>query len=276
VSPPTRSWTTPSAPDQPPPDPASHEAFDQAVARAVADPDVLGAILVGSRVLGPPFLRDGSDWDLRLIAADAAIEVASARHGTPHGSPVEVFVMRRSSFEGLARRDSPAAWDRPSYAFARLVADKLDGGIAATLAAVSHLAPGEARETAADALDDYVNSYYRALKNAAIGMGIGAHLDAAESIAPLLTFLFALRGRVRPFNRHLAWALEREPLGAGWLATAPLLERVETIVATGDLALQAALFRDVESLARAEGHGEVIDGWEPDVGWLRGEAQPAD
>jgi hypothetical protein len=32
------------------------------------------------------------------------------------------------------------------------------------------------------------------------------------------------------------------------------------------------LFADVEQLARAHGHGDVIDGWEPDVAWLRGES----
>jgi hypothetical protein len=236
---------------------------------------VLGGVLVGSRALGPPFLRDGSDWDLRLIAADAAVEVVSARHGTPHGSGVEVVVMRLSTFEGLARADSPAAWDRPSYPFARLVLDRLDGGIAATLAAIARLSPTEAGEVAALALDGYVNSYYRSLKNAAIGADTGAHLDAAESVAPLLTCLFALRGRVRPFNRHLRWALEREPLGDGWLATEALLERIESIVVTGALATQAELFRDVEVLAREARHGGVIDSWEPDVAWLRSGGQPA-
>jgi hypothetical protein len=37
------------------------------------------------------------------------------------------------------------------------------------------------------------------------------------------------------------------------------------------LGAQQALFRDAERLAREHGFGEVIDGWEPDVAWLRGE-----
>jgi hypothetical protein len=220
-------------------------------------------------VLGPPFQRPGSDWDLRLIANDEVIERTTDRHATSHGSPVEVFVMRRSTFEGLTRSDSPAAWDRPSYLFAELAFDKLDGGIAATLAAIGHLPPAEARATAADALDAYVNSYLRSLKNAAIGAKVGAHLDAAESIEPLLRFLFAIRGRIRPFNRHLRHALELEPLGDGWLEAGALLERVEGIVASGAPELQAPLFRDVERLARAEGHAGVVDSWEPDLNRLR-------
>ena len=31
-----------------------------------------------------------------------------------------------------------------------------------------------------------------------------------------------------------------------------------------------ALFRETAALAQAHGHGATIDGWEPDVAWLRG------
>jgi hypothetical protein len=42
------------------------------------------------------------------------------------------------------------------------------------------------------------------------------------------------------------------------------------IARTGDLDEQRALFREVEAIAREHGHARVIDGWEPDVAWLRG------
>lgn len=46
--------------------------------------------------------------------------------------------------------------------------------------------------------------------------------------------------------------------------------RLERIVRTGDCAAQREQFRAVEELARELGFGGVIDGWEPDVAWLRG------
>ena len=49
------------------------------------------------------------------------------------------------------------------------------------------------------------------------------------------------------------------------------MDRLERIARTGDLGEQAALFRNAEALARERGLGAVIDGWEPDVGRLRGE-----
>lgn len=51
-----------------------------------------------------------------------------------------------------------------------------------------------------------------------------------------------------------------------------LLPRLDRIL--GDsLVDQQALFRDVERVARSAGLSDVIDAWEPDVAWLRGEAE---
>lgn len=102
---------------------------------------------------------------------------------------------------------------------------------------------------------------------------IEAHLDAAESLSPFLTALFAIHGRVRPFNKFLRWELEEYPLGAETWSAKELLPRLEAITASGALDEQQALFRDVEQLAREHGLGSVIDGWEPDVAWLRGSAR---
>ena len=77
--------------------------------------------------------------------------------------------------------------------------------------------------------------------------------------------MFAVHGRLRPFNKWLAWELEKHPL------TWSDLPRLERIARTGDLAEQQALFRDAESLAREHNLGSVIDSWEPDVSWLRGD-----
>ena len=124
---------------------------------------------------------------------------------------------------------------------------------------------------AAAALDDYVNSYYRAARNHQNDLPFEARLDAVESVGHFLTALFALHRRVRPFNKFLGWELRREPLGDETWSVDVLFPRLQRIIGPGDLAEQQALFRDVEVQARAEGHGGVIDGWEPDVAWLRGD-----
>jgi hypothetical protein len=111
--------------------------------------------------------------------------------------------------------------------------------------------------------------YYRAAKNHRDGLQREAHLDAAESVPWFLDFLFTACGRVRPYNKWLPWELTNYPLPRPWVA-AETLRRLEAILATGDLSEQQALFRDAERLARDLGFDDVIDGWQPDVNWLRG------
>lgn len=73
-----------------------------------------------------------------------------------------------------------------------------------------------------------------------------------------------------PFNRFLRWELENHALpGDSWSADS-LLPRIQAILTAGDVGEQQRLFRDVEALARSHGLDNVIDGWEPDLAWLRG------
>jgi hypothetical protein len=249
--------------------------YEQLIAAATADPDVIGLILTGSRGRGA-FVRPGTDWDVRLIVADDAIDRARARHATPHGSRVEVFVMSLSTLEGAGAVGATSEWDRYSFVRVPVVIDKLDGRIRELITTKSVLSPEESRTLTQRDLGAYINAYYRALKNADVGLATESHLDAAESISPLLSTLFAMSGRVRPFNRYLRWELEEFPLPDERLAAGTLLTRLERIVATGDVDAQAALFRDLEDIARAAGYGDAIDAWEPDVDWLRHGHRPSD
>jgi hypothetical protein len=232
--------------------------YDELVAAARGDDRVVGLVLTGSRGRDA-FVRPGSDWDVRLIARDDAGDSCRGDYETPRGSPVEVVVLTLSDLERLP------GWERYSYVGATIALDKLDGGIAGLAAAQGELPA--AAEVAAAALDGYVNSLYRSLKNAG---ELESRLDAAESGSHVLDALFALHGRVRPYNTFLRWELDRAPLD-GW-DDESLPERLDAIRATGDASLQRELFRDVERLARERGHGATIDGWVPDLGFLRGGA----
>jgi hypothetical protein len=212
-----------------------------------------------------------SDWDVRLVVRDDAKEECAARFATPRGSAVEAVLLSLREFEQAAAIGSEDEWDRYSYVHAQVVVDKLAGRIAALVQEKSVLQGKEVEQVAAEAIDAYVNSYYRSAKNLRSGLVVEAHLDAAESVSPFLTALFALHGRVRPFNKFLRWELEHFPLGEAPWAVDGLLPRLKAIIAAGELGAQQALFRDVEALARERGFGGVVDGWEPDVAWLRGD-----
>jgi len=236
------------------------------LARARADPAVLGVVLTGSRGRGV-FVRSDSDWDVRLFVDD--VTGVRDRFETAHGSAVEAVVVPYDALDRLADPASSSAWDRYSYVHATVAFDRTDGDFERSIAEMETLAPDTGRAVAAAALDDYINSYVRSLKNERVGLTVESLLDAGESIDPLLTTLFAVHGRVRPFNKFLGWELETHPLpGDGWTASR-VLARLATIQSTGAVRDQAELFRDVEALARDAGYGDVVDSWEPDVPWLR-------
>ena len=145
------------------------------------------------------------------------------------------------------------------------------GEVTSLLEAKRRLPDEAAAALAREELDSYVNSTARSLRNGLLGLEHAARLDAAESVPYLLTTIFALEARVRPFNKYLEAELRERPLAEPAWAADTLLPQLAAAVAPGP-AVQHALFREVERAARAGGLGDVIDSWEPDVAWLRGEA----
>ena len=231
------------------------EEFAQLVRAARDDENVLGLVLGGSRGKGGSHVTDASDWDVYLVVRDR-----SAVPSTERGDPIEL--MPRTLDELRATPD----WNRYTFAHVRPVLDKTGGELARIVAELGASDPARAGEW----LDAYLNSCYRSLKNCRLGLELASRLDAAESVPWWLEFLFAAHGRVRPYNKWLRWELETHPLGEPWSAET-LLPRLERIVSTGDVGEQRVLFRATEAFARERRLGDVVDGWEPDVPFLRGD-----
>jgi hypothetical protein len=217
---------------------------------------VVGAVLTGSRA------RDGmatphSDFDVYVIVSPAA----ARRWSTTRTPELDTIVVPLSEF-----REPAEAWNRYSFAYARVLLDRLDGEISRLTAMKGSLGRDEARAVAAEALDGYINFAYRAAKNRRDGRLVEARLDAAESAPWLLTTIFAFYGRVRPYNKYLRWELARHPLdSARWDGLASLVERV----LDGDVDAQRYLFAAVEHEARGRGFGDVLNAWGDELTLLR-------
>jgi hypothetical protein len=222
--------------------PAGKLRFEELLEQARADRRVVGLFLGGSRGKGAN-VRPDSDYDVRVVG-DAG------HFGTPRGLPVEVAVMSLDRF-----RDYPE-WDRYTLTHTTALIDRT-GEIQRVIDEKGRLSDEEKERIPQPALDAYMNSLYRGLKRPD---GLGGRLHAAESLGHLLTCLFALEGRVRPFHDCLEWELVHYPL-EGW-DSADLLRSLE-----GD---QRDLFRKVEPHVRVHGLGDVVDAWEPDVPFMRG------
>jgi predicted nucleotidyltransferase len=252
--------------------PPGERELEELLERVRADEGALGVVLFGSQARGHA-LDDRSDYDVVVVTADeAALERFEREVPFVRGDPVEVVSDTIERLRAHAALGSDSEWARPSYLHARVLLDKT-GGELERIVAEKLSVPEEGRlGRARRSLDAYVNSYHRSARNRMVGLETAARLDAAESLAPFLTAIFLLEDRVRPFNKHLEGELRERPLqDEAWRADV-LVPRLERILG-GSLADQQALFRDVERVARAAGLGDVIDGWHPDVAWLRGEGE---
>jgi Nucleotidyltransferase domain len=229
--------------------------LERLLEEARRDENVVGVVLFGSRARDA-FVTDESDWDVFVVVRQHRGDRRSVRGGRVERVEVTPHELRNLP-----------AWNRYSVAWLEPQLDKT-GEVAAALREATGVDPA----TAAAPLDGYVNSYYRSLKNARVGLELASLLDAQESLPWFLEFVFTVHGRLRPYNKWLRWELEQHPLSGDTLQ----LDRLEKIARTGDLEEQQALFRAAEALARERGLGDVIDGWEPDVPLLRGgRAAPA-
>lgn len=239
--------------------------LEELVRYAEANDDVIGVYVFGSRGRPDGLADAASDYDVGVVLRDDA-DVGAFDHRWPyvHGSPLEVARATVTTLRMLGEYGTPSAWTRPLYQVVDLLIDKT-GEVAAILESKRGV-PASARDRVLrDSLDAYINSTYRSLRYRLVGAGAGVRLDAADAVSPLLDFLFALDGRVRPWNKYLETEVRERFLPGGIT-----IERVLAIL-SGEQGEQHAVFRDVELLARRHGLDDVVDAWEPDVAWLRGD-----
>ncbi|MGW4163293.1 hypothetical protein [Streptomyces sp. NPDC004788] len=232
--------------------------FAAFVTDAAADPAVVGLVLKGSQAHDGMATRH-SDHDLYVILdGDAASELA-ALDGY-RSARLDLVVTTLERFRRPTR-------ERYAIARSRVLFDRRDGEITRIVDAMGRLDAEDAFRSGAGLLDAYANSLYRSVKNHRDGNPLAGHLDAAVSVGFLLDLLFALARRPRPYNKYLAWELDRFPL-PGWEGSV-LLDAVARITATGEAAPQQRHSAGVAAAARAAGHGAVLDAWGEDLLLMR-------
>jgi hypothetical protein len=233
-------------------------SFDDLLEIARAREEVVGLYVFGSR--GRNLMVDErSDWDVCVVLADREARDGFDREFPyAHGARVEIV---SATLDGI--RNERSEHGRYAAAHADVVLDKTGGELSRVVAELESLPSGTRDAVVREALDGYINQTYRSLR-------YGTRLDAVEAVPYALRTIFALQDRVRPYNKYLEWELRHHPL-EGWTAEElpPLLDRV----LTGEPEAQHELFNLLEDQAREAGFGEVVDGWEPDVPWLRGSGE---
>jgi predicted nucleotidyltransferase len=190
------------------------DAALQALAELTSREDsaIIGIILAGSAARR--MATEHSDVDVIVVRDEAE----SARE-VKRSSAIDEIPMTLTELETVKAIGSVSSWDRWSFAWVQVLLDSSGGRVSAAVHRQATLSDQEIRDLliGRSRLDEYINFTYRALKSHRDGRTEAARLDSAESVASMLDIVFALSGRVRPYNKYLAWELREHPLpGADW------------------------------------------------------------
>ena len=245
------------------------DVFDAFIRSLSTDPHVLAAVLTGSQAREGMATRR-SDYDVYVVVDDRSPDELLAHSGF-RSPQLDLQVMGLNAFHDYALPEHEASWGAYAFVAAKVVLDRTDGLIGELVARKSILSRQEAHQRVADHLDAYTNAVYRSLKNHRDGRLNAACLDAAESVPVLLTVLFALHRRIRPYNKYLQWELEPRPLPEDRWAAPRLLSELERLRTDADPHIQRSLFTAIERAARQQGHDAILDAWGDDLIFLRTE-----
>ncbi len=237
---------------------------------ATEDPETVGLILGGSR--GAAMGDAESDYDLLWVLSEEAYAARAARADPLAGKlrPITGIPYVDLGYTCPRRLHELAAnpsWRTPAFTTAQVLLDKT-GEVAAAVQAIVTVPEERAREDAARAFDAYLNAFYRSLKAWRRGNELGARLQAAESTTHLIRTLFALARRWPPYHDRLSTQLALLD-EQGW-PPSYLHDTLLGILRTGDPRLQQELETEVETLLRAHGLGNVVDGWGGEIERVRG------
>ena len=237
------------------------------------DPTMVGIVLSGSAARG--MATERSDVDVYVV-----------RNGDEGATATDDEVLRSAAVDEipvtLQELQTPAPfgsdgwWFRWSFAWAHVLRDETGGLVEAAVRRQARLSEEEQDVVLAARLDGYVNFAYRALKSDRDGRTLECRFDSAESIPWLLDVVFALSGRVRPYNKYLDWELREHPLAVPEWQAQVLVPQLEALL-DGDPTVTRDAFAVVERECRRQDDAvgrqtlaATIDAWGAELALLRG------
>jgi hypothetical protein len=224
------------------------------------DPVVVGLFLGGSMGKSEKFVTKDSDMDVYVIVSDNASEDLKKKFLDYGSDDFEIWVHTLSQFSSYADWGSDREWERYNLCHNKAVIDKT-GEIQKMMDEKGKL-PIEVRKAfIEDALDGYINQVYRSAKYYRDGNNLSAYLDATESLPWLMTALYALEGRIKPYNKYFEWELENYPLKFLPWTPEEFIADYKHILETGDIKTQEKIYKEIKKIFREQGFNKIIDDW---------------
>lgn len=236
------------------------EAYEKLLAYCKYDDKVVGLVLGGSRGKSKEFVNKDSDYDVYVIVLDDTREEIKGelKQFGENGFDIRVFTL--SEFTNYGVWNSDSAWEMYNFCHQKAIIDKT-GEIQKLLDDKNTIPKNKKKEIIEGSLDAYINSLYRSAKNWKGANTMAGFLDATESLPSLLTALFALEDRPKPYNKYLKWELEHFPLKKLPWNSGEFINLYQKIAATGEIDIQKKMFLGIKKLFSEEGYTKSIDGW---------------
>ena len=238
--------------------------FDKIVDKAKSDAAILGLFLVGSR--GKGFENEQSDYDIVMIAKDDVVNSLKSEYEDKKAEDIDLSIYSLSDFINYAAWGSSNAWDRYDFANTKILVDKTEN--LSEIIKEKGIIPSDKLNEFIDwCIDGYVNGVFRSVKSMHKKNTLGVHLEAVNSILDLLTLVYALNGRHRPFLGYVEKELLVRPLEILPWSITEFIQKIKNVLETADLKTQQELLKGIEKLCRENGHGRVFDSWQGKDKW---------
>lgn len=233
------------------------EAYDACLKKAKDDSRIIGVILAGGRSKG--VVSENSDYDVMLITTDEGLD--SVKTDYPKSEYIDSLPHAISEFGEHAKIGTETQYDKYTFAHTKAIIDKT-GDIQKLIDKKGILKESEAEKIARSALGGYLNALHRSLKNIRDKNILAGHLDATETIPEMLTFIFAIENRVRPFNKFLVWELENYPLTKLTISASDFIAKIQTISQSADFETQKELLQIMRKLTIDNGYADEVEDWD--------------
>jgi predicted nucleotidyltransferase len=239
--------------------------YEKILLESQENPDIVGLILLGSR--GKGFENEYSDYDLSMIVRDDALRTIQKQYDALTFENVDLNIISFDGFKRYANWDSdPEWWDRYDYAHTKILVDKT-GELPDVIKGKGYIPHDKLRSFIERWIDGYINSAFRSIKCIRNKNKFGAHVEAANSVFDLLTLVFALEGRHRPFLGYTEKELYKYPLMNLPWTPQEFITKIEYILKTADLKTQQEILSGIENLCIEKGYKHILDAWEGKDKW---------
>jgi len=234
--------------------------YQELLKECTEDENVIGLFLGGSRGKSEDFVTQNSDIDVYVILSDSAPEEARERMKRYLSDWFEIRVMSLTELINHATWGSDHEWDRYNFSHNKPVIDKT-GEVLKIMLEKETLPEEVKRKIIKYSLDAYINEVYRSAKYWRDGKEVAAYLDGVESLPFLMTALYALENRLKPYNKYFEWELKNYPLKLlPWKAEEFIADYLH-ISKTGDWNTQAKIFKEIKKLYIEQGYKDIFNEW---------------